>query len=250
LAFCNQKGGVGKTTVAVHAVFYAERIGKRVCFIDLDAQANGTVALLEDRPNGPEGASRLFREPVDPQRVNDQISVIPADPFLNDCEKLSLKQVYPFRDNLAPLRDGFDYLVIDTPPTLGNRLVAALLAADYAVAPIAPVSFALQGISDLMTTINRIRRDNPNLRFLGMMLNKVNTRSSTQQSAIQTLREQLGDYTLPCTVAERAAISDAVDNGHPVWRYAQGESARRGALEMFHAMRTIYKRMDGGDNHG
>jgi chromosome partitioning protein len=246
LVFCNQKGGVGKTNLAVHAVFYAQQLPASVCFIDLDTQANGTTVFLAQRAAPGHGASGLFSGGVEPVAVTERLSIIPADPPLSDIEKRPLEEMAAFRQQLSPLQGRFDYAVIDTPPTLGNRMVAALLAADFVIAPITPVGFALAGISDLLMTIQHLQTRNPRLVFLGMVINRVNSHSRVQQATIRTLRQQFGHYVMPGQIVERAPINDAIENGHPVWASASGDSARRGAEEMWDVMRAIFTKLRKG----
>ena len=131
----NQKGGVGKTTLAVHLAWHLAETGGRVLLIDADAQGNATDTMKRHR--GDVTAAELFR----PGRVPvaggaDGITLAASDSSLTDVDRGDAAGIQQFRDNLRSVSDSFDVCVIDTPPSLGLRSVAALVAATHVLSPI------------------------------------------------------------------------------------------------------------------
>lgn len=237
VAIANQKGGVGKSTLAVHLAWLALEQSRPVLLVDLDGQANSSRTFADEFTGLL--ASTLFTEKPgsitgSPQAISEQLSLIPADMAINDVEGLELESIERPAVHLRALTLAPETLVIiDTPPTLGRRLLSALIAADAVVSPVALNGYSIQGITDLQKTIQTvIRRFNPRLKNIGLLANMVNSRSATHTRMLAELREALGDKLLPVTLGHRVAISDAIDNGRPVWQHSRGESAQRAAQEM------------------
>lgn len=237
LAIANQKGGVGKSTLAVHLAWLALEQGRPVLIVDLDGQANSSRTFTDTFTDLL--ASKLFTaEPGTltqvPQTLSDSLTLIPADLAVNDVEGLDLSTIERPALHLRDLTVAPETLcIIDTPPTLGRRLLAAMIAANAVVSPVALNGYSLQGITDLQKTIQMVRaRFNPSLKNFGLMANMVNSRSATHNRMFKELRAALGDKLLPFTIGHRVAISDAIDSGRPVWQGARGESAQRAARDM------------------
>ncbi|MEA3643020.1 MAG: ParA family protein [Lamprobacter sp.] len=237
VAIANQKGGVGKSTLAVHLAWLALEQARPVLLVDLDGQANSSRTFV-DEFTGLLASSLFTEEPGcltgSPQAISEQLSLIPADMAINDVEGLELDSIERPAAHLRALPLAPETLVIiDTPPTLGRRLLSALIAADAVVSPVALNGYSIQGITDLQKTIQTvIRRFNPRLKNIGLLANMVNSRSATHTRMLAELRQALGDKLLPVTLGHRVAISDAIDNGRPVWQHSRGESAQRAAQEM------------------
>ena len=173
LAIANQKGGVGKSTLAVHLAWLAMEQGRPVLLVDLDGQANSSRTFAETFTGLL--ASKLFTaEPGTltevPQAVSKHLTLIPADVAINDVEGLDLATIERPAAHLRGLAVAPETLcIIDTPPTLGRRLLAALIAADAVVSPLALNGYSIQGITDLQKTIQMVRaRFNPRLKNLGL----------------------------------------------------------------------------------
>ena len=143
------------------------------------------------------------------------------------------------KKHLARFRDRFDYCVIDTPPTLGLRLIAALTISDFVVSPIELDDYSIQGIQRMIQTINGVRgKLNPKLRFLGMLPNRVNSRAKSHREGIEDLLKNFPEIIIKPPMVQRVAIQQALGEGKAVWEVKNG-AARTAATEMRAALKAI-----------
>lgn len=240
LAIANQKGGVGKSTLAVHLVWQACEEGLRVLLVDLDGQANATHTFVE-HCDGLTSSQLFHAEASDtPMAVGEGLGLIGADINTNDIEGLPLESIEQPRRYLRGLSGDYDLAIIDNPPNLGRRLLAALIAADAVVSPMALNGYSVAGIADLQRTIATVKRQwNPGLRNIGILINQVNRRSKSQMANLAELRQALGDRVLPYELTQRVAVSDAIDRRRPVWRGTKGQSSVKAGREMRQLVKNI-----------
>lgn len=261
IVVANQKGGVGKTTVARHLTFYGVEKGLRVLTIDLDGQgnfsdtfknienANGYRAKREELSPGQQGlvASGLFdaankRAPV---LCSERLHYIGADSGMLAVERGDLATVIAIgQKRLAKLAKDFDVCVIDTGPSVSNLLIVALAVGDFAVSPCKPDRDAIKGLASFFSNVVRVRDEsgvNPKLASLGVLPNQINKSRSSHVSGVASMREAWGSGVLPVELYERAAIDVAKDRA--VWRTDRGESRGLAAKEMKSVCAHIYKQM-------
>lgn len=242
-----QKGGQGKTTLARNLTFYAAEKKLRVLAVDLDAQRNFTSTIegirasnLGEDARKPKkshllSATDLFKDnkpegmPLD---CGGGVSLIAAERVLVDVARLPISALMKPRDRLKSLSQHYDLCVIDTAPTLGNPLYAALIASDFVVSPCTMDQDAMNGLADLLEDINRVIEIgwNPELASLGLLPNKVNSRRSQDMGALAQLRETHGHLLMDSVLYDRAATQYAKDR--PVWREASGQSQKLASEEM------------------
>jgi chromosome partitioning protein len=244
----NQKGGVGKSTLATHLASLALESGLRVLIVDLDAQGSMSTSFL---PNAPDEqalcASHLFAETppnLEPLVLSEHLSIIRADRALVDVDRLPAAAAARPAAALKGMADRYDVCVIDTPPLLGVRLMAGLGAADYSVTPVSVGMYELAGVSQLLQTIAAIRSQglNPNLRNLGLLPVRVNSRSGSEVASLQLLRSKLGATLLDDVLPERAAVRQAIAARLPIWHRPRGEGAQKAAVEWRTACTNILTR--------
>lgn len=252
IAFPNHKGGVGKTTLARHIMFYGLEKNLRVLAVDFETQGNFSKTCMLQRqahfgetklPKAIE-ASQLFKDKpgaAQPLDCGAGLGLIAADNKLQDGTKFS--QIHNPRNALQAFAKDYDLCVIDTMPTPGNALMGALIAADYLVTPCEMGQDAIDGLAELWDTISRLRELgwNAELDMIGLLPNRIRRDRAQDLSNLEVLRNALGDGVLETVLYERSATQTATDK--PVWRTTRGESASIAAKEMRAACSLIFNRM-------
>lgn len=244
----NQKGGVGKTTLAVlYAQWFSDIRGQRVCVIDLDTQSNASKTLRHFA--SAVCAADLFGECV-LEGIGGSgapLTLIAGGKRLADIELARPNEVIPaFCKNIERLAQRFDAIVIDTPPALGLRMSAALIAASAVVCPIELEEYSIDGVTDMLKTIFGVRqRYNPRLQLGGIVLNRFNAHSMRQKDAIRQLVERYPEYVVPARLATRSAIPEAFAKCVSVWALPKS-SAREASLEVKALFELLQRRIEAG----
>lgn len=244
IVIANQKGGVGKSTVSVHLAYHLVEQGKRVLFIDMDPQGNSTTTLEQYKTFIP--ASAMFRENTGKDIEPADFVLIPASAELVDLQREDWQIMAHLRENLAMVQDDFDYCLIDTAPTMGLTLTGALIAANYVLSPMEVEEYSLDGIGLLIRTIEGIKqRFNPEMHFLGLVVNRFNGRDKRQVTAFREIASKYGSYILPQPIAIRSSIPAALAERIPVWEFAKKNTAARVAAKEFRELfRVISEKME------
>jgi chromosome partitioning protein len=234
LTVANQKGGVGKTTTAVNVSAYLA-LGVRVLLVDLDPQANATSSLGID-PNGVElstydaliGQSSLKAAIVETGRA--QLEIAPASRALAGAQVELVDMPHRERrlkDALAEVASSYDVVMIDTPPSLGILTLNAMVAADLLLAPVQCEYLALEGVAQLMETIELVRATlNPRLELLGMLMTMYDPRTRLSPQVVDEVRRHFPDRTFQTVIPRSVRLSEAPSYGKPVLEY---EPTSRGA---------------------
>lgn len=245
--FSNQKGGPGKTTLAVlYAHWLVERQHKKVCFVDLDSQRNASKTLRAFDAGVP--AALLFGPQALQADAEKELVLLAGDRSLIDVERAQPQVVLPcFRQHVSDLATRFDACVIDTPPSLGLRMSAALMAADHVVCPIELEEYSLDGVTDMLKTVFGVRQKyNPRLQLLGLVANRFNPHSVRQRDALSQLISQYERFVIPAKISTRSAIPEALAAGVPVWRLAKS-AARDAAAEVLQVFELMQQRLAAGE---
>lgn len=247
-----QKGGQGKSMLATHLAFLAAEQGRAVLAVDIDGQGTLTRNLSESPPERDRSpALSLFNgkpavpAPITlPFKVAGSLAVFTGDRRLVEVDETPKIQPGALRTALQSFGGAYDLCVIDPPPTLGKRLRAALMAADFVVMPFAPARESVDGLGDLLETIEQVKQvHNPGLHVVGLLPNKVNSRSKDEQRIIADIRAAAPDMLLPMTLHERTSVSGAMAASRPVWHRSGGGSQRLAAAEVRAACAHIIKIM-------
>jgi chromosome partitioning protein len=234
VAIANQKGGVGKTTTAVNLSAYLA-LSVRVLVVDLDPQANATSSFGLD-PNGVERSTydaligQAALADVIVRGVRDNLDLLPASRALAGAQ-VELVDVEDreqrLRQALADVRGEYDVIVVDCPPSLGILTLNALVAADLLLAPVQCEYLALEGVGQLMETLNLIRATlNPRLELLGMLMTMYDARTRLATQVVEEVRRHFPDRTFDTVIPRSIRLSEAPSFGKPVLEY---EPTSRGA---------------------
>ncbi len=186
----NQKGGVGKTTLAVHLAWFMAEANLRVLMIDVDAQSNATDTLRHYA--GSTLAADLFKPGIRVVPRDDEgLTLAPADSSLTDLDRSNAAAITALQENLAIASDQFDACVIDTPPSLGLRSVGCLVAASHVLAPIYLEDYSIKGVKGLMQTVIGVQRryGRQDTKFLGLLPSNFNTKSPRQRMHLEQLAD-------------------------------------------------------------
>ena len=243
ISISNHKGGVGKTTSAINIGAGLNKLGKKILLVDLDPQANLSQSLgLIDPERNIYGAIRGEYK-AEPITVIKGLDVIPSTLDLSGAEiELSGEagREYILRELLEPLRASYDYILIDSPPSLGLLTINAFTASDKVFIPLQAQYLALQGLTKLVEVIEKIRkRLNKELRIGGVFITQYDSRKVLNRDVVNTIQAHFKDQVFKTKIRDNIALAEAPTQGLDIFRY-QGKSY--GAEDYLSLCKEIIKR--------
>lgn len=226
IVFVNQKGGVGKTTTVINLGAYLARAGHRVLLVDFDPQANLTSGVGGNRKG--KGAYEVIsgqlamRDIIQPTRLEglflapSSIDLSGATVELVDKEG---RDTY-LKNALATVRDDYDFVLIDCPPSLGVLTLNGLAAADEVLIPLQCEYFALEGLSLILQTIQLVQKGmNPRLKIAGILFTMYDSRTRLAQDVVQQVSGYFGDKVFSTIIPRNVRLSEAPSHGLPICLY-------------------------------
>lgn len=245
IAVANQKGGVGKTTTSVNLAACIAELGKKVLLIDMDPQGNATSGCSINKVEQDKTVYELLlgecgiKECIISGTVNG-VSVIPSNVNLAaaEIELIGIDdKEYILKKEMEWVNESYDYVIIDCPPSLNTLTLNAMTTANSVIVPIQCEYLALEGLSDLITTINLVKeRLNPELDLEGIVFTMYDGRTLLSQDVVKTVTEHFPDKTYETKIPRNVRLSEAPSFGQPIIYYdsksAGAESYRALAKEV------------------
>ena len=232
ISFSNQKGGVGKTTTCVNLAAALKNLGLRVLVCDFDPQANSTSGFGVDKTSSPNIYDVLLNgaDPAKAVAATVYGDVLPSSKALAGAsiEMIGLeRREYQLRESLDQLKARYDYILIDCPPSLELLTLNALCAADTVLVPVQCEYYALEGLSDLLSTIRIVKRSlNPEIALEGVVLTMYDGRTNLSMQVAEEVKRHFPGQVYATVIPRNVRLSEAPSHGKPVCAY---DALSRGA---------------------
>lgn len=254
LSFVNQKGGVGKTTSAVNVAASLGVLGKKVLLVDIDPQGNATSGLgISKKSLDVSMIDVLVRQDGDPRKASAKdaiivtdfknLSVLPSTISLAAAE-FEISELENgencLKNALRDVKDDYDYIIIDCPPSLGLITVNVLTASDGVIIPMQTEFYSLEGLSQLMLTVKRVKTHyNPELGVTGILVTMNNPRLLLSMQVMYELEQHYKDKLFKTCISRNVKVSEAPGFGRPVYYH---DKRSKGAQEYLEIARELIKR--------
>jgi len=236
IAICNQKGGVGKTTTCINLAAYLAAGGRKTLLVDFDSQANATSGVGVNYQKLFYTVYHALISSLPPQKIIQKTSIfgldiLPSSPHLSGAQvelnSFPDKEMH-LSNALSQVKAQYDYILIDLPPSLGLLTINGLVAADHVLIPIQTEYYALEGLSQLINTIDLIRRNlEHELKILGAVLTLYDKRNRLDRLVVKHIRRNFPGYVFDAMVPRNVSLAEAPSFGKSILQYnPRSEGAR------------------------
>lgn len=246
ISISNQKGGVGKTTTCISLCAALTELGVKVLLCDMDPQSNATSGIGVNKEKSPHSIYDVLINDMPPAEV---IVKTPYGDLLPSNKKMSgagvelvvmERREYVLRDVLAKIRDNYDYIFIDCPPSLEMLTLNSLCAADTVLIPVQCEYFALEGLADLMATIRVVKKNlNPSLDVEGVLLTMYDTRTNLSSQITVEIKKYFKEKTYNVAIPRSVRLAEAPSHGEPIMVY---DRTSRGSITYQELAKEFIKR--------
>ncbi|MCO6491333.1 MAG: ParA family protein [Phaeodactylibacter sp.] len=236
ISLLNHKGGVGKTTSVINIGAAMVELGKRSLLIDLDPQANLTLSLGAARPpqtiyEAMRGESELM-----PLPVKENLDVIVSTLDLSGAEMELINEAgreFILRELLSPLREEYDFIIIDCPPSLGLLTLNALTSSDYVIIPLQTEFLALQGLAKIKQVIQKVKlRLNKGLEIGGVIATMYDSRKVLNRDVVETIKKYFGDLVFETMIRDNVALAEAPSQRKDIFDYSRSSAGAEDYLSL------------------
>lgn len=236
VSFLNHKGGVGKTTSAINLGAGMVELGKKVLLVDLDPQANLTLALGIGRQRYSIYEALRGESELTPVTAKENLDVITSTLDLSSAEMELINEAgreYILRELFEPVQEEYDYIIIDCPPSLGLLSLNALTSSQYVIIPLQTEFLALQGLAKIKQVIDKVRfRLNKKLQIGGVVATMYDHRRILNREVVETIEKYFGDLVFDIRIRENVALAEAPAQSQDIFNYSKRSKGAADYLEL------------------
>jgi chromosome partitioning protein len=230
ITITNQKGGVGKTTTSINLSYYLAKAGQKVLLVDLDPQGNASSGLGIDKADLKKTMSDLILGEATMSEIaletkTKNLSIAPTTPDLADAEaeiaaSEGARKFLMLRNAVKEVSDNYDYIIIDSPPSLSLLTVNGMIAAEYLLIPVQTEFYALEGVTQLLKSMELVRKAmNPDLKLLGVLATMYDRRTSLSSQVLAEVKKFFKDKVFDTTIPRNVRLAEAPSHGVAIGQY-------------------------------